>query len=176
MKANPWIGPMIELADSNRAIGVVGARLLYEDRALQHAGIYFSRRRTADRLWSAVPFYKGLPERFPRAGDPRRVPAVGGACLMIDRALFERAGGLRDVFASADLEDADLCLRCREMGYESWYLPAATLYHVEGMSRLPGRGWLRNPWTELYNRYLFDRRWDEQIRELMAEFGDDSAR
>ena len=166
-----WIGPMIELADSSDTIGVVGARLLYEDRALQHAGIYFSRRRTADGLWSAVPFFKGLPERFPRAGDVRRVPVVGGACLMIDRALFERAGGLRDVYASADLEDADLCLRCHEMGYESWYLPAATLYHVEGMSRLPGRGWLRNPWTELYNRYLFDRRWDEQIREVMDEIG-----
>ena len=88
---------------------------------------------------------------------------------MIDRELFERAGGLQDAYVAGDLEDADLCLRCRELGYESWYLAEAALYHLEGLSQLPGRGWQRNPWTELYNRYLFDRRWDKQIPDVMAE-------
>ncbi len=167
-----WIGEMAELADSNERIGIVGAKLLYEDRALQHAGLYFSRDRSADGLWSVVPFFKGLPERFPGAGVTRRVPAVSGACLMIDRALFERVGGLRDIYVAGEAEDADLCLRCWEEGFESWYLPSAALYHLEGMSRLPGSGWRRNPWTELYNRYLFDRSWHRRIRDLTAEFPD----
>ncbi len=161
-----WLRAMAELADSNDRIGIVGPKLLYEDRALQHAGINFSRDRRADGLWSAVPFFKGLPERFSRAGVTRRVPAVSGACLMIDRALFEDAGGLRDAYVAGDLEDADLCLRCLEAGYESWYLASAALYHLEGLSQLPGLGWQRNPWTDLYNRYLFDQRWDEQVREV----------
>ncbi len=167
-----WIRAMAELADSNPRIGAVGPALLYEDRALQHAGLYFSRERTADRLWAAVPYFKGLPERFFRATVTRRVPALSGACLMIDRDLFERAGGLQDVYVAGDLEDADLCLRCRELGYESWYLATASLYHLEGLSQLPGRGWQRNPWTKLYNRYLFDRRWSEQIPDVLEECGD----
>ena len=167
-----WLERMAELADSSAEIGIVGAKLLYEDRALQHAGHYFSRDRRPDGLWSAEPRFKGLPELFPRADVARRVPAVSGACLMIDRSLFERVGGFRDDYVAGDLEDADLCLRCLEEGFESWYQPAAALYHVEGMSHLSGPGWRRNAWTELYNRYRFDRRWKDRLEGLMAGWMD----
>ncbi len=165
-----WLGSMAELYNSRDDVGVVGPKLLYEDRSLQHAGISFSRNLQPDGLWSDVPLFKGLPQNHPTASLSRAVPAVSGACLMIGRELFERLGGLRDVYVAGDLTDSDLCLRCLEEGFLTWYLPSVDLFHLEALSRFIGQGWQRNPWTDLYNRWLRNRRWGEEIEEVVERF------
>jgi hypothetical protein len=153
-----WLSAMAELHDSRPEIGVVGAKLLYEDGSLQHAGLELSRDLEPDGLLSVRPRLQGLPRRHPEAAQPRRVAAVSGACLMISRALYEEVGGLADVYVASDLEDVDLCLRCAEAGRETWYFPAAELHHLEGATRQPGAGWRRNPWSRLYNRWRLTER------------------
>ena len=89
----------------------------------------------------------------------RPVPAVTGACLMIDSELYKRFGGLRGIYVQGDYEDSDLCLRLIEAGYENWYLPDVELYHLEGQSyalaarQLNGR----------YNTWLHTRLWKKRI-------------
>ncbi len=167
-----WLRVMADLYSTRREIGALGVKLLYEDRSLQHAGIFFSRRLRPDGLWSNVHPYKGLPRRHPAVAGSRRVPAVSGACLMIERDLFERVGGLSDQFIAGDLEDADLCLRLLEEKRQCWYLGDAELFHLEGVVRQRGLGWQRNLWTELYNHWLQTHLWSSRIEEVMAEFGD----
>lgn len=153
-----WLAAMAEFYDSRPEIGALGPKLLYEDRSLQHAGLELHRDLEPDGLWSVRSPFQGLPCRHPEAAVSRQVAAVSGACLMISRQLFEEVGGLADVYVAGDLEDVDLCLRCAAAGYETWYLPAAELYHLEGLSRLPAVGWKRHQWSRLYNRWLLTER------------------
>jgi GT2 family glycosyltransferase len=161
-----WIGTLASFYRGERRIGAVGPKLLYEDRSLQHAGVTFSRDLEPDGLWSSIHRLKGLPRHHPEASEARTVPAVSGACLMISRQLFEDLGGLRDSYVAGDLEDVDLCLRCLARERESWYLPAAELFHLEGQSRQPGSGWRRSPEAALYNRWLLSRRWGGRLETI----------
>jgi len=161
-----WLRSLAEFYDSQDHIGTLGAKLLYEDTSLQHAGIGFSRELYPDRRWWSLHEFKGLPRLLPQANVTRRVAAVSSACLMIDRDLFTRVGGFRDAYVASDVEDVDLCLRCLGEGKENWYLPEVELFHFERQSRLIEVGWQRNPWSELYNRWLLDRTWGDRLDEL----------
>ena len=80
-----WLGTMREFYDATPDIGALGPKLLYEDDSIQHAGMYFYQpARLADV--GRRPLLQGhapQPARRPTSRAP--VPAVSGACMMIDR-------------------------------------------------------------------------------------------
>ncbi|HET7178042.1 MAG TPA: hypothetical protein VFI63_05065, partial [Solirubrobacterales bacterium] len=110
--------------------------------------------------------FKGLHRTLPAANLVRPVPAVTAACMMVDRDLYEEAGGLPLHYTQGDYEDSELCLRIGELGRRNWYLPSVELYHLEGQSYLPG---VRRVPSE-YNRWLHSLLWAERIEELMSGF------
>jgi GT2 family glycosyltransferase len=159
-----WLGRMGAFYDGQESIGALGPKLLFEDDTLQHAGIRF-QRPPGGGAWENEHYFKGLHRDLPAANVTRRVPAVSGACLMIDRELYEELGGLRGAFVQGDYEDTDLCLRLREQGRDTWYLPEVELYHLEGQSyALETRTAMSR-----YNVWLHTRLWDEEIEAAMAE-------
>jgi O-antigen biosynthesis protein len=164
-----WLGRMIDLYRSRRGVGALGPKLLYEDRALQHAGLYFERDQVTD-LWQNLHYFKGFPAEFAPSNVARPVPAVTGACLLIAREDFQALGGLSISYVQGDYEDSDLCLRLREQGLEIFYTPEPRLFHLERQSYQPvfqthaGRG------ATIYNRWLHTLLWDERIEALMREF------
>jgi GT2 family glycosyltransferase len=92
----------------------------------------------------------------------REVSAVSGACLMIDRALYEELGGLRDIFVQGGYEDSDLCLRLLEAGRRNWYLADVELYHLEAqLFYITARP------ANQYNRWLQNHLWNDRIEEVM---------
>ncbi|MGN6201498.1 MAG: glycosyltransferase family 2 protein [Solirubrobacterales bacterium] len=161
-----WLGRMSAFYEEQDGIGALGPKLLFEDDTLQHAGIKF-RRPPGGGAWENEHYFKGLHRDLPAANVARQVPAVSGACLMIDRELFEELGGLRGMYVQGDYEDTDLCLRLREQGRETWYLPEIELYHLEGQSyALETRTAMSR-----YNVWLHTRLWDEEIAAAMAATG-----
>jgi len=163
-----WLGTMLAFYDQTPGIGALGAKLLYEDGSLQHAGMYFDRAPGA-ALWENAHFFKGLHRDLPAANVARPVPAVTAACMMIDTALYEELGGLRGMYVQGDYEDSDLCLRLLESGRENWYLPEAELFHLEAQS-YPSE--LRKL-TRRYNTWLHTHLWGAQI-EALVPFEDDA--
>jgi len=149
-----WLGRMATALDDVAAVGVVGARLLFEDTAIQHAGMYYALNRLG--LWANEHFYKGYPADFPDANVSRYVPAVTGACMMVRRELFERLGGLSEEYCVGDFEDSDFCNKAAAAGYRSWYEATATLYHLERQS-FPQSAYNHLGWQ--YNQWLHERRW-----------------
>jgi GT2 family glycosyltransferase len=95
------------------------------------------------------------------------VPAVTGACLMIERALFEKVGGLSHLYLKGGYEDSDLCLRLIEMGRRNWYLPSVALYHLEDQSYSTSSD-LRKLVTR-YNTWLQTHLWGDPIERVMAD-------
>jgi GT2 family glycosyltransferase len=158
-----WLGRMSAFYEEQDSIGALGPKLLFEDDTLQHAGIRFQRPPSGG-AWENEHYFKGLHRDLPAANVTRRVPAVSGACLMIDRELFEELGGLRGMYVQGDYEDTDLCLRLRERGHDTWYLPEVELYHLEGQSyALETRTAMSR-----YNVWLHTRLWDSEIEAAMA--------
>jgi GT2 family glycosyltransferase len=160
-----WLGRMVAFYDATPRLGALGAKLLYEDDTLQHAGMYFVPL-TDREGWENLHYFKGLHRSLPAAAVPRAVPGVTGACLMVNTALYREMGGLRGMFVQGDYEDSDLCLRLIEGGYENWYLPTVELYHLEAQS-------YPNPLRQLtrrYNVWLHSRIWGGRIEAVMARY------
>ena len=115
-------------------VGVVGAKLYYPDKTIQHAGIVIGlgAHRTAGHTHYRIPEANvGYMGRLCYAQD---VTAVTGACMMVSKALYEELGGLDESFTVA-LNDVDFCLRVREKGFLNIFTPFAELYHYESKSR-----------------------------------------
>ena len=142
-----WLEAMLEhLADP--AVGVVGARLLYPDRSVQHAGMFLAGAGTGRHIF-----------RFAAADDPgyfglslteRETSAVTGACMLMRRTHFDALGGFDEAHDVIN-NDLDFCLRTTEAGRRIVYTPHACLIHHELASRsgLP----------ESFDLSAFERRW-----------------
>lgn len=126
-----WLEAMIEQAQ-RPAIGAVGAKLLYPDDTVQHAGVIVGLGGVAGH--SHKHFGAAEPGYFYTLQTVNNFSAVTGACLMLRREVFEAAGGFDEELAIA-FNDVDLCLRIRAAGYRNVYLPHVVLYHHESKSR-----------------------------------------
>ena len=167
-----WIETMKDFLSGQSDAGVLGPKLLYEDDSIQHAGMYFNRGAFPNRLWLNQHYFKGFPRRYAPANVCRPVPAVTGACLMLQHELFEKLGGWDESYVQGDYEDSDLCLRAYQRGCQNWYLPEAELFHLEGQSRssqLEENWW---PNATYYNCWLQSRRWSETIEELAEKYAE----
>lgn len=128
-----WIEELLMYAQRGD-VGAVGAKLFYEDRTIQHAGVVLGlgQHRTAGhshyRVSSNNLGYMG------RLCYAQNVMAVTGACLMMRKDVFDKLGGLDENFA-VSLNDVDLCVRAWKAGYINVFTPFAELYHFESVSR-----------------------------------------
>ncbi len=128
-----WMEELLMYAQ-RKDVGAVGAKLYYEDRTIQHAGVVIGlgAHRTAGhthyRVSSNNLGYMG------RLCYTQNVTAVTGACLMVKKEIYDKLGGLDESFA-VSLNDVDFCLRVREAGYLNVFTPFAELYHFESISR-----------------------------------------
>lgn len=118
-------------------------------------------------MWTNEHYFKGLHSDLPAANVPRQVPAVTGACLMIDARVYAAVGGLSGIYIQGDYEDSDLCLRLLQTGRENWYFPQVTLYHLEAQSYPTG---IRQT-NYQYNCWLFNEIWAEAIPDANLKFG-----
>lgn len=114
-------------------IGAVGARLLYPDGKVQHAGVFTGIGGGAAHAHRFISKDEG--GYFERARLPQRVSAVTGACLVVDCQKFLAVGGFDEENFPVAFNDVDLCLKLNERGWQSFYEPRATLIHHESKSR-----------------------------------------
>jgi GT2 family glycosyltransferase len=162
-----WLDALAAVLDADPGAGIVGAKLLYPNRTVQHAGIAISRDYECPYL-----LYRGLPEDDPRVNRRRALRAVTGACLAIRGELFRELGGFDEGYRNS-FEDADLCLRAVARGWRVIYEPASALFHLE--SQTPGRSdhdranftrfrarWPDPLWVDEDLRYFEDGAWLER--------------
>ena len=149
-----WLEAMLEHAQRS-GVGAVGAKLLYADGTLQHAGVVLGMRGVAGHTHKYQPASRPGYGYFPHL--IRNYSAVTAACIMLRKAMYQEIGGMREELAVL-YNDADLCLRLRERGYLIVYTPYAELYHHEGRSR-----WYHPP-NPAETQYMLDH-WGELIAQ-----------
>lgn len=127
-----WLRELVSQALRPK-VGVVGARLLYPDGRVQHAGMVVTPGGWPVHLY-----------RFASNADlgylgqlalVRSYSAVTGACIAIRRAIFEAVGGFEDRDLAVTFNDVDLCLRVRAGGWRVVCTPFAEIIHHELATR-----------------------------------------
>jgi GT2 family glycosyltransferase len=127
-----WLQDMLGHLHQPR-VGVVGARLLYPDGAVQHAGTLLHPRNIAVHAHAGI--FKRESGYFGRAILAQDFMAVTGACMMVWRRVYQEVGGLEEKHLPVAFNDVDFCLRVRDAGYRVVWTPFAQLYHHEGFTR-----------------------------------------
>lgn len=154
-----WLKALVRFA-RRPDVGVVGAKLLFPNGKIQHAGVVLGMGGIAGHLYrrSAADATGYLCQ----LAGPREMAAVTAACIAIARDKFEAIGGFDAANLPIDLNDMDLCLRAGEKGWTNIWTPDALLTHVQSASR----GIERDPY-DIYRqeRTYFTQRWIESIRD-----------
>lgn len=157
-----WMEELLMYAQRDD-VGAAGAKLYYGDKTIQHAGVVIGlgAHRTAGHT-----HYKQSRQNLGYMGRlcyAQNVSAVTGACLMVNKSLFEEVGGLEESFA-VSLNDVDFCLKLRKKGLWNVFTPFAELYHYESISRGLDNNGER---AERYNRESeqFRKKWKEELEK-----------
>ncbi|MDR3392579.1 MAG: glycosyltransferase family 2 protein [Sulfuriferula sp.] len=125
-----WIEAMLSLAQ-RPGVGAVGAKLFFEDDTLQHVGVAFCNG-LPDHIRRGYP--GDDPGYFFSSEGQRNYLAVTGACVLLNRKLFQEVSGFEEAFA-VNYNDIDLCLKVWQKGYRNVYTGQAMLYHFESRNR-----------------------------------------
>jgi GT2 family glycosyltransferase len=131
--ASEWLTALLEHAQ-RKEVGAVGAKLLYPNNTIQHAGVILTGViRIAGHAHRHLPAsshgYAG------RASIIQNFSAVTAACMLTKKSVFEEVGGFDEINLPVAYNDLDFCLKLRQKGYLIVYTPYAELYHHEYMSR-----------------------------------------
>ena len=154
-----WLGHLVAQA-CRPEVGAVGAKLLYGNGRLQHAGVvvglggragHILRRRPADS-----------PGHLGALRVAHEVSAVTAACLAVERKKYQVIDGFDARTFPIDFNDVDFCLRLGAAGYKTIWTPKATLAHLESTSRGAPKGAERERFER--EAAAFEERWRDVIR------------
>jgi len=130
---NPeWMKELVSQA-VRPGVGAVGAKLLFDDHTIQHAGVVLGIGGIAGHAHKYLPAdSSGYQNRLQMI---QQVSAVTAAVLAIRKCVFVEVGGFDEEAFAVSYNDVDLCLRLQQRGYRNVYSPDAVLYHHESRSR-----------------------------------------
>lgn len=165
-KSKDWLEKLLETAGSEE-VGIVGARLLFEDESIQHDGMApMTISEYPGLLFNDHP-KKGWPKSLaPYEEKVSPCPLVTAACWVMQKTLYEKLDGFAPEYVLGDFEDSDLCLRMLEIGRTNYIRRDVELYHLERQSQnlvQPGR-WKHN--ITILNAVHFNKKWKTVLEAM----------
>lgn len=154
-----WIEQLLAIAVRDD-VGAVGAKLLYPDHTIQHAGIELDAGVMSSHVFvgsarNAVVYQNAL-------NTIRQYSAVTAACLMVNKEKYNEVGGF-DPRYKVEFNDIDFCLRLLSKGYYNVYTPYAEVYHYESASRRHPMASKKSKHVYLHERDLMSQQWNRYI-------------
>lgn len=154
-----WLDALVRQA-CRPEVGAVGAKLLYADGTLQHAGVVVGLGGRAGHILRRRP--GDAPGHLGQMRVAHEVSAVTAACLAVEKHKFDAVGGLDAAAFPIDFNDVDFCLRLGAAGYKTIWTPRAVVAHLESTSRGPAVGPARQRFEREADRFVA--RWRDTIR------------
>ncbi len=171
-----WLDAFEYEFDNNSQTAIQGAKLLYENGTIQHAGMVFGKR--PGRQEEPYHAYLLAKQDEPYVSRKRNVQFVTGACMAVRKDVFDKLGGFDEEYEFG-WEDTDLCVRARQQGYMILYNPEAVLFHYESATKKlrqeQGDDLMdtESP-RELRNRERFFSKWEGKIlKDAEAFYAED---
>ena len=154
-----WLENLLRYAREHPRAAVVGAKLLYPDDTVQHAGVVICQDHYPRHI------YTGFPADHPAVSKSRPFQIVTAACALVRRDIFASFNGFDTLYVNG-YEDVDFCLRMGAAGHEIHYCHNAVLYHLESVTRglqaseqnlnLYRERWLERVVSDEFRYYLED--------------------
>lgn len=160
-----WLLPLVNLLDSNKDAGMVGAKLVYPDGYLQEAGGILWKDGSA---WN----YGNMknPEE-PWYCYVKEADYISGAAIMVRASLWKEIGGFDESFVPAYYEDTDLAYEVRKHGYKVLFQPQSVIVHFEGVSNgTDTASGLKS--YQIVNQQKFYQKWKNVLEKEHFENGD----
>jgi GT2 family glycosyltransferase len=145
-----WLEALVRHADAYPQAGAIGAKLLYPDKTIQHAGVVICQDRYPRHI------YTGFPADHPAVSKSRPFQVVTAACMLVRRSSFGRMSGFDASFRNG-FEDVDFCLRLGQAGHQVHYCADSVVEHLESVA--PGR--FKHAGS---NVALYRERWFESVQ------------
>lgn len=158
-----WLTSMVEHG-LRKDVGVVGAKLLYTNNTIQHAGVILGVGGVANHAF--LNLSRESHGYFGMLRDIRNCSAVTAACLLVRRDVFNEVNGFNEKDLKVAFNDVDLCLKIRDKSYLCIWTPQALLYHHESATRtrdvdLSEVDYMKNNWAqELKNDPYYNKNFD----------------
>ncbi|ELW9446223.1 glycosyltransferase family 2 protein [Burkholderia cenocepacia] len=127
-----WLTEMVSIA-LQPGVGAVGAKLLYPNDTVQHAGVVLGLGGVAGHVHKHIP--RGSFGYFGRASLIGAFSAVTAACMIVRKAAYREVAGMNERDLGVAFNDIDFCLRLLKAGYRNVWTPYAELYHHESATR-----------------------------------------
>jgi len=127
-----WLDELLNHAQRPE-VGVVGAKLLYPDGRVQHAGVVLGLRGPADHPFIGETL--DAPGYMQRLQIDQNYSAVTAACMMVRKSLYEEVGGMDESDFRVSYNDVDLCLKIQQAGYLTVWTPHALVMHEGSVSQ-----------------------------------------
>jgi glycosyltransferase involved in cell wall biosynthesis/ubiquinone/menaquinone biosynthesis C-methylase UbiE/Tfp pilus assembly protein PilF len=121
-----WLEPLVEGIERDGA-DICGARLLYPNGKVQHAGVAFGEQGIGYHI------FNNFDANDPAVSKKRFMQCVTAACMIVRKELFNDLRGFDEGYVNG-FEDVDFCLRAGEIGKKILYVPESTLIHFEETS------------------------------------------
>ncbi len=156
-----WLDALIAVAREHSDAGAVGARLLFPEGTVQHAGVAFNSK--------GIPYhiFQNFAQDHPAVLEKRIMQAVTAACMLAPTDIFSKTGGFDEGYVNG-FEDIDYCLRLKQHGLRVIYCPNAVVIHHEESSA--GR-----KDHDKHNLDRFINRWQHEVRPdedtYLSKFG-----
>jgi GT2 family glycosyltransferase len=123
-----WLRELCRCAGEDDRIAAVGAKLLFPDESVQHAGAVFNANKKIYHI------YKNLHKDHPAVNKRREFQVLTAACLLVKKEAFQAVGFFDEHYHNG-YEDVDLCLKLGHSGYRLIYEPRAQVYHLESQTK-----------------------------------------
>jgi GT2 family glycosyltransferase len=123
-----WIDALLDYAESTPSATVVGCKLLFPDRRVQHAGVVLCQDGYPRHV------YAGFPADHPLVNRSGPAWIVTAACMLVSASWFSRLGGFDTGYRNG-YEDVDFCLRVNDAGGEVHYCHRSQLTHLVSATR-----------------------------------------
>ena len=145
-----WLTEMMKQLQRDN-VGVVGSKLIFPNDTIQHAGLAYGIAGLAYHM------FIGQNKNLWKVNIIREVNAVTGACLLVKKDIYEKAGRLNPDYM-IEFQDVDLCLSIQKLGYKIIYTPYAELVHFTSISR-------GNPTSKqaINDRGIFTTKWRDVL-------------
>jgi GT2 family glycosyltransferase len=155
-----WLERMLEHC-LRPEIGAVGAKLIYPNNTIQHAGVIVGMFGAAGHSHKFYDRYS--PGYYNRLICNQNYSALTAACLMMRREVFKQVGGLDPAF-KIEFGDVDFCLRILQLGYRNLWTPYAQLYHHESLTR-GANDTKEKRQLNAYEVSIFKTRWSDFLKK-----------
>jgi GT2 family glycosyltransferase len=165
-----WAARLLAVLAGDPEIGIVSPKLVFPwaPYPIEFAG--------CDVTVGGRVVYRGRGEACdaPEFAARRDCACLISACIVFPRHLYDRFGGLDEVYSPVQYEDLDFCYRVRREGYRCVYVPEVEMYHWEHTTTAGSSG-INFQMVTLRNGRTFKQRWAEMIAHD-AQLGDEAAK